>query len=170
MAKWSLKNRNNQTDGAPQMPPELSDYYNAEKRDRAWATWLLGFATLVVTILLAVLLFLGGRWVVNQFTDDEVDAPTTTQEESDGTATDDTQNGTAPDTGTAGGTDDQSVAGNNDQSDEASEENGVVTDEAAVTDEPLPDTGPGDVVALFVAVSMLGALTHNHLQRQKSHS
>lgn len=164
MAKWSLKNRKSDSDKVPQMPPELSDYYNAEKRDRMWATWLLGFATLVVTVLLAVLLFLGGRWAVNQFTDDETDSPTTTQDESDTEETTDEQSGTTTDTD-----DDQLVAGNNDRTEEPSEENGVVSDEAAVTDEPLPDTGPGDTVAIFLAVSVLGALAHNHLQRQKTH-
>lgn len=161
MAKWSLKNRNNDNTGSvPKMPPELSDYYNAEKRDRMWATWLLGFATLVVTVLLAVLLFLGGRWVVDQFTGDEVESPTTTQNEPGSQSTDDS----APTVGNSD--DDSSVAGNNDQNEDQSETGGVVSDEAAVTDQPLPDTGPGNLITVFFAVAVLATLTHSKFIRQ----
>ena len=170
MAKWSLKNRNTEnTDNVPNMPPELSDYYNAEKRDRMWATWLLGFATLVVTVLLAVLLFLGGRWVIDQITgDDEVDVPvTTTQNEptddTDADQTDDTTRDTETDNAN-----DDTVAGTTDE-DSDDQESGVVTDVAAVTDEPLPDTGPADTLAVFLSVTVLAALAHNRLQRQNSH-
>lgn len=164
MAKWSLKNRNNDTTGkVPQMPPELSDYYNAEKRDRRWATWLLGFATLIVTVLLAVLLFMGSRWIYRQIKNDDSSTPVITQNEP--TENNDNDSGKSSDDNSSDKDHGPSIAGNTDNN---SEPEGVVTDEAAVTDSPLPDTGPGDLIAIFLAVSLLATLLHGQFLRQKS--
>lgn len=45
------------------VPQEVQDYYQSERRERTGVAWLLALATLVVTLLLAVGLFYGGRWV-----------------------------------------------------------------------------------------------------------
>ncbi len=51
----ALLRRNKTT--APDMPPEVDDYYQAEKRDRKGAAWLLGLGALLVTVALVLGLF-----------------------------------------------------------------------------------------------------------------
>ena len=56
---WPFR-RNKTNDGTP---PEVQDYYQAESRQRSGMAWLLGLGALVVTVLLVLGLFYGGRWV-----------------------------------------------------------------------------------------------------------
>ncbi|HTE57431.1 MAG TPA: hypothetical protein VK694_01715 [Verrucomicrobiae bacterium] len=54
-----FRRRNNQTN----VPAEIQEYYQTERRERAGVAWLLALGTLLVTVLLAVGLFFGSRWV-----------------------------------------------------------------------------------------------------------
>jgi flagellar motor protein MotB len=55
MALFNRKNRTN-------VPEEIQEYYQTERRERAGIAWLLAFGTLVVTIVLAAGIFFAGRW------------------------------------------------------------------------------------------------------------
>lgn len=67
MANWSLRRKNTQEN----VPEEVKEYYQAERRERVGVAWLLALVTLAVTILLAAALFFGGRWVYRSlFVDD----------------------------------------------------------------------------------------------------
>lgn len=160
MAKWSLKNRDSDNQ-PPAMPPAAENYYRAEKRDRMIGVWLLGIATLVVTAILAFLLFLGGRWVYRQFTDNNGSQDTSQTETTNapaqseagqggGTAETDNQNDSedSQEEGQTGGASDETDAN----------EEGVVSDVAVNTD--LPNTGPADTLALFVGVTIVATLVH----------
>lgn len=57
------------------LPPEVQDYYQAEKRERVGVAGLLAVATLVVTVLVAMGAFFGGRWVYRTIMEDD-DKPT----------------------------------------------------------------------------------------------
>ncbi len=58
MALFKRRNRDNGV-----LPEEVRDYYQAESRQRTGAAWFLAAATLILTILIAVVLFIGGRWI-----------------------------------------------------------------------------------------------------------
>lgn len=45
------------------VPAEVQEYYQAEKRERTGVAWLLALGTLLATVLLAIALFFGGRWL-----------------------------------------------------------------------------------------------------------
>ena len=45
------------------LPKEVQDYYEAEKRERVGVASMLAIGTLVVTVILALGIFFGGRWV-----------------------------------------------------------------------------------------------------------
>lgn len=45
------------------LPEEVQEYYESGKRERVGVAWLLGLGTLVVTVVLAMGLFFGGRWL-----------------------------------------------------------------------------------------------------------
>jgi hypothetical protein len=144
--------RNKQTDQAPAMPPELTEYYNAEKRQRTAVTWMLGFATLVVTVAIAFGLFLGARWIINKVrNDDKAPEPTPTTQT------------TQPTTGNAPAATDQPATPTTPQTQGQSNTTptGPQTSSTSTTpNKKLPSTGPGDVVAVATVVTAAGTLLH----------
>ncbi len=56
---------------------DINEYYASERRQRVGVAWLLGIATLFITVLLALGLFFGGRWVYRTIFSDE---PATVQQ------------------------------------------------------------------------------------------
>lgn len=73
---WN-RNRNRPTAG--QVPAEVEEYYQSTRKERRSGALLLGFATLIMTIALAVLLFLGGRWLYQTFFTNNDDQTQTTE-------------------------------------------------------------------------------------------
>lgn len=156
----ALFNRKPKTD-AVDMPPELQNYYQAEKREKTWMAWVLGLVTLIVTVLLALALFFGGRWVYRKVRNDEPAKVTTTQTENtdkngsendkpDSEDSKDSQETAQPATPTAPAT---------------NQTPGTTTPPVATTtpvtgDAGLPNTGPADTLAIFLAVSVLGYILH----------
>lgn len=76
MALFNRRNKN--VDSVPQ---EVQDYYQAEKRDRTGIAWLLALGTLVATVLLAVALFFGGRWIYRAVFKDDQNPQTSQQQQ-----------------------------------------------------------------------------------------
>lgn len=77
MAIWPF-NRKQQSE---QLPEEVQEYYDSSRKQQTGMAWLLALGTLIVTVVLALLIFFGGRWVYNQFFgDDETEAPTTSDQ------------------------------------------------------------------------------------------
>ncbi len=76
--KWPFTRKNKEI---PEIPEEFQTYYEAEKKERKGMAWLLGLATLAITILLALVLFFAGRWIVDKITGDDEPEATTAQTE-----------------------------------------------------------------------------------------
>ena len=72
-----LFRRNKQTVA---MPPEVAEYYQAERRDRRGVTLLLTFLALCVTVAVIVGLFLAGRWIYRSIQGDSQDNTAQTSE------------------------------------------------------------------------------------------
>jgi len=79
MAIWPF-NRNKQDDNG-NVPAEVKQYYQAERRERVGLAWLLAAGTLIVTVLVVLGLFFGGRWIYRQVTDDKPASTATEQQE-----------------------------------------------------------------------------------------
>lgn len=56
-------NRNRNRPATTQIPAEVEEYYQSTRKERAGIAWLLGIATLLLTLLIAAALFFGGRWL-----------------------------------------------------------------------------------------------------------
>lgn len=70
-------NRNKNEDST--LPEEVQDYYQAEKRERAGVAGLLAVGTLLATVVLALGLFFGGRWLYRTVFDNN-DTPETAEQ------------------------------------------------------------------------------------------
>lgn len=152
---------------------ELEEYYanQNQKRNKPWKAWLMAFLSLLITIAIVIGLFFGGRWLYRTFVDDSNGDSTTTADNNsgrvdlpsfDGGFDNRDTNGTT--TGETSEDSDQSDGGNGSGDDDPSSNEGVVSDEAASTDESnedrltnagaaedeLPNTGPGESMAVLL--------------------
>lgn len=163
--KWPFS-RNNNVDNVPQ---EIQEYYQSERRERTGVAWLLALGTLLVTVALATALFFGGRWVYRKVVDrgngnDNGGSSQVQQNPADNQPTGSTE-------GTS--TEDQAQTPAQDGTTPGNE--GTVSDTAATTNRPnvpatgdsLPDTGPGDVLAIFTIVTVVGTLTHRFVYARR---
>lgn len=139
---------------APSMPPELNKYYQAEKRQQTVVTWILGFATLAVTIALAFLLFFGARWVVNKVRNKPAASPETSQQEDN----EDDDSGTATTTPAEQPT--PSAAG------QATNGAGTTTPQTSSATTSLPSTGPTETVAVFFVATTVGMFAYQLSSRR----
>lgn len=88
---WPFNRRKNQSS----VPDEIQEYYQSERRERTGIAWLLALGTLIVTVILAVILFFGGRWIYRTVFDSG-EAPgsgITEQEQGDDSETEEEENG-----------------------------------------------------------------------------
>jgi hypothetical protein len=159
MWPFNRRNRNNQAD----VPQEVQEYYQSERRERVGVAWLLALATLVITILLAIGLFLGGRWIYRAVIDRDSGQPGTTQTE--------TETEVTPPADAPGSTDGASDEPTDDRADTSQQgTSSTSTDRPATAGEQdertgsngeLPDTGPGETVGLFLAVTAAATAAHH---------
>lgn len=63
-APW---NRNRTRPSAVNIPSEVEEYYQSSHKERRGIAWLLGLATLVLTLIIAAAIFFGVRFVFNKF-------------------------------------------------------------------------------------------------------
>ena len=63
-------------------PTAVKEYYQAAGSRQSWIIWVLSIGTFILTLLIVLLLFWGGRWVWQKISDSSDDKPTTTQEQS----------------------------------------------------------------------------------------
>ena len=166
--KWPFSRKNDQTS----VPAEIQEYYESERRERTGVAWLLAFSTLLITIGLAVILFFGGRWVYRKIANnnDNQAAQTVQQDvedQADGPFSNDNNDST-----------DTDDSGDSDDNDSSTSPSGTSDDPTTTPpttpgsttpstgDTPLPDTGPGDVLAIFTVTTIAGAAAHRIVYRR----
>ena len=67
------------------VPKEVEEYYESTRKERTGVAWLLGLATILLIVFIAIALFFGGRWayrsaVDNWFSDETTSEPTEQEE------------------------------------------------------------------------------------------
>lgn len=153
---WPFKRKQDLSTPAPEMPPELNQYYQAEKRQQNVVTWLLGLATLAVTIAVAFLLFMGARWVVQKVRKNPSQAPTTTQQESPD------ENSEAP--AVTAPTPAATTTGSGQA---AQGTQGATTPKTSSATTALPKTGPAETLVVFMIATAAGTFAYKRSARHQ---
>lgn len=136
MSVWPFNRNKEQTTNLPQ---EVQEYYDAGQKQRTGMAWLLALATLVVTILLAMALFFGGRWIYQQLTGgDDASKEQTTQQLDNQDQTGQPPAETDDSADSSDANDQQSSSANTDQQPTTGE-----TPTTGSAGEEIPSTGPG---------------------------
>lgn len=147
--KWPF-NRNKDTASVPQ---EIQEYYQSERRERTGIAWLLALGTLLVTIILAILLFFAGRWLYRAITTNEDNKTGRTSEQAaqdQPAQTPPAENGAAPAPSPGTGSSSAPAAGSP----------SAPAQTPTSASGGLPNTGPGDVIGLFTATTVTAAAAH----------
>jgi cytoskeletal protein RodZ len=163
-----------------QIPEEINEYYQAERRERTGVAWLLALGTLIVTLILAVGLFFGGRWVYRKVvkndkpkqtsgivsespaTTSPSDSSTSSGSNNQSTSNSPSSSSAAPTTpGSSTGT---STPNSSTTTPTTTANNSGTTQGAATTgsqNASLPNTGPSNnLVGIFVVTAVAGAIAH----------
>jgi cytoskeletal protein RodZ len=154
---WPFNRRQKQQTGVPQ---EIQEYYQTERRERVGLAWLIALATLVVTVLIALGLFYGGRWAYRSVFKKDNKPTTAVVENNDKQSA--TTNENAPNTGTSSTSTSQPspAPSSNTATNPATTTTPQATGTTAGRNNGLPNTGPGDVIAIFVVTAIAGTITH----------
>jgi hypothetical protein len=168
MAIWPF-NRNQEEEST--LPEEVQNYYQAEKRERAGVAGLLAVATLLATVLIAVGLFFGGRWVYRAIFDND-DEPAVVQqddEQSEDSSDQDEQSQDTPASDAPATTDrpaPSSLPSSDTPAAQPTPPAQSTQNTTPATGDELADTGPGDTLAIFIGVVVIATLSHNKFSRQ----
>lgn len=148
---WTPWRRNKANDN---VPAEVQEYYQSERRERVGVAWLLAVGTLLGTLAIVIGLFFGGRWAWRQITgNDSTQRPATTQnqDQNQNQGRDGQGNGGATDqNATERGADDFNANTGTPQSGSGtgSQPAAPATPPGSETPPALVNTGPGDETGL----------------------
>ncbi len=162
MARWPFR-RTKKSD--VNVPNEVQEYYDAERRQHMGVAWLIAFLSLVVTVIVATGLFFGGRWTYRKLAHK---SPATVK-----TAQSDTkQNGSesseskANDKNTSKDKSSNSSAHTKSSNASGTSEQKTASNRNA-TGSTLPDTGPGNTLAIFMTSTAVGVTFYQLILRRK---
>lgn len=164
MATWPFHRRNSQTTDSS-IPPEVQEYYKAEHRERMWLAWLVAFLTLIVTIAVVLGLFFGGRWVYRKTTHQNNKHTTSKKAGTSKQPSSQSKEGAKPNQSTPSKTNTPSQTPGTNITPPTSTPNSA-SQSATGTTGPLTNTGPGDTVAIFIAVTLSATVGHYLVTRR----
>lgn len=175
----ALFNRNKQDD-TEEVPSEIQEYYDAEKRERTWVAWLLALGTLVVTVLLALGLYFGGRWVYRQVFNSDSKEENAEQIEQEAQEAENlpanvepvpspSPEQSAPSTSSG---EQPQTQGQRSNPEERTSSTATSTPSAASTPTtgPLPSAGPADTAAVFAITTLVAAGLHRIFYSRRTNS
>lgn len=170
------RNTDEDTVEIPAVPEEVQTYYQEEKRERKWLAWLLALGTLLATVLITLGLFYGGRYVYRKLRPADKPVAVNVQEEAskpgDNKSEDNKSNETpaatpsTPSQAASGANPSSSPQAATSPTSQTSSTNTTQSnsDAGKVSGTTLPDTGSGDILAIFAVTSVVAYLIHRRFQ------
>ena len=144
--------------------PELQEYYATQKQSNTALAWLLAIGSLLVTIAIFVLLFLGGRWLYRELFSNDDSNTTTSQTDSNQNSSD--QNTNQNQTENTGNTQNTGSSTQN-QPQTTAPQPGVSPNQTPAANQnsqaantTLPNSGPEHVVALFIGTTIIATVVY----------
>lgn len=157
------------------LPPEVEKYYQSEHRERVGLAWLIAFMTLILTVAIVIGLFFGGRWTYRKIagntnkpaTPAQPVKPTSVSTSKpapvpgpSGKPVSTSQSQAPPTNSSAPSTTTSTSSRRTNTPAHTTASHVTATTSTNKTAGKLSDTGPGDTLVLFIAVSLVGALGH----------
>ncbi|MDZ7744429.1 MAG: hypothetical protein U5K77_01565 [Candidatus Saccharibacteria bacterium] len=128
------------------LPDEAQEYYQAQRREKTGMAWLLAVVTLLATLLIALGIFLGGRWAYRAVFDNDTTTETEMEQEvQDDGSVDNAPRSTDEPVRLPGDDVDESDDNDNDtdaDQDDATQSESTPTTTPTTGPSALPSTGP----------------------------
>lgn len=147
--------------------PELQDYYATQKKDNTAVAWLLAISSLLITVLIFVGLFMGGRWLYRTLTDKDQPNTTTTQTEDASTGSPNTSTETSPENPNNTSTAPNDSTSTPSPTPPTSTPQGVSPNQSAQSNQSataattaLPNSGPGSIAVIFTVTTVAGTVLY----------
>lgn len=140
------------------MPQELQDYYAVENRERSWMAWVLGLATLVLTVVIALGLFYGGRYAYRKVRNNDNKNTATQQAAQKENKQEDTEDDT-PEESTTPATESTTPTPQTSSTSTSTPSTATPATTGAQTT-AIPNTGPANTLVVVLVVSLLGYMAH----------
>lgn len=140
-----------------EVPQEIQEeYYQTEHRERPGIAWLLAFGTLIATIAVAAGIFFGGRLAYRTFVDSDdprprPQTPASEQRPAPEVARENEQQQSQQGDG---------VQGSNTAPQSQSASSPSSSNPDSTNNSNIPNTGPGNTLAIFLGVSLFGYISH----------
>ncbi len=177
MAIWPF-NRRKQSSTQKPVPKEVEQYYQSERRDRVGVAWLLAGVTLILTVMIVLGLFFGGRWAYRKITNKDNTTNTQTAETNQpNKPAEQSPSNQSPSSSSPSSTDNSNTSSPNNSSSQTSPSQGSVAaptqtnNPASVPSGPtqtsVPNTGPGQTITVFALVSLAGYIGYSTYLRRK---
>jgi len=167
---WPFKRRQKNEGVTDQLPPEVQQYYQAEHRERIGMAWLLAFLSLVLTIVVIVGIFFGGRWTWHKLTHKNQPVATTSKPKVGTPVTTSTPQTSSTSTNTPSQALQPAAPANTPVPSGPTSSTTtpqVAASPSTTSNQNLSNTGPGDTVGIFIAVSGLAMLAYQGYKRYK---
>lgn len=167
---WPFNRNKKPTD--TKTPPEVKQYYTSEHRERVGLAWLIAFLSLIITMVVVIGLFFGGRWAYRKIANNKPVTPAKPQTVAKQPAK---PNQTVSEPAKPGNdSTSQKPASSSSYTPTTSTPAPAQSQSTAttpVTSQPqaqkITNTGPGQTIAVFAVVSLIGAIAHNTYSRRK---
>lgn len=142
------------------VPPELQPYYDGNK-GRGWLRWLI---RILVVVALVVVIIFGILWLAHRHdtSNKSAKSPSTSQTEKQ-KAPSQSSNKSESTNG-----DSSSTSSDANTSSDTESSSSTATPTSSTQSASIPNTGPGDTVALFIGVTLIGTLLYQIRLRLKS--
>lgn len=145
------------------LPTEIKEYYQTERRERVGVAWLLALGTLLLTLILATGLFFGGRWAYRKIagTDKKPETAQTTpkEEEKAAPAPSATQGSSSEQPGPSGTSSTSTSTPSTAPATTPATPPGPTP--APASSAALPNTGPSEALGIALATTVAGTAAHS---------
>lgn len=145
--------------GSDNLPTEIKEYYQTERRERVGVAWLLALGTLLLTLVLATGLFFGGRWAYRKIAGNDKPGGTAQTQTSEDPAAGQEGGTQGQNTGVPAATDGQT--GTSSATTSTPSPAASATPPASTPPAALPNTGPSEIIGLAAAVTVAGTAAHS---------
>jgi len=183
--RWPFRRQVKTEQTTLDMPAEVQDYYQADQRERTGVAWLLAFFSLVLTLIIVTGGFFGGRAIYRKVahknkkptvavlapaasTESSALSQTTYQSPTTDTSTNTSTTSANPTSSSpstpASGTSSPSPTPPSTSTQSSS---GTVAGQSTTSRSNLPNTGPGNMLGIFLLSSTIGGLGY-HLNGRRN--
>lgn len=179
---WPFKRNKKPTNA--KAPKEVQQYYASEHRERVGLAWIIAFISLIITVAVVLGLFFGGHWAYRQIANKN-DNPTPAKPQTTASQPKPSTESTSSSSSSAKPQSSSQQPSTN-QPQTSSTSTGVPSQPAASTpaqtsapnktptattqapSKNITNTGPGETVAVFVGISLLGTVAYQAYLRRKA--